>query len=504
MSSRRPAPRPKRAGEAFARTHQRDSNGPASKKPRFDVRNPSALAPEAAEEEDVMLELDEIGKGGQQTKRNAVNIDGYESDSSNEGFDARAEAKAEITKAAKGNGKKDAEVMDDMFGDLEEEVKNGSGDDHDDKAETSREARKNKKNVRFLAMNEIEGQEASSKGGSHISADFRLKTDAPEKEKYSTQYESSDSDSDSDSDEDKSNPDAANDPIDEEIGLGGKKKHAPKVSAFHMKDESEEGMFDDQGNFVRRAADPDAVHDTWLEGISKKEQKRAREAEEKREEERRRKNLADAQVLTSDVLGRLIPALEKGETVLEGLARLAKNKKTKKKRPPKIRNGKGDDGMDLDDPPATTTTTTTAAEVDALEIRRREAVETITGAADHLLTTGQTDIYEATREMLMRQYARETGDDWTDTAARVTVGAEDGEEQLGPAAGTAAATAAKQTVGAGMWEYRWTDERDGGERHGPFQGEMMEQWRRAGFFAEGVEFRRVEGLGEWSRVVGFV
>ena len=31
-----------------------------------------------------------IGKSGAQTKRNAVNIDGYESDSDNDNFDARA------------------------------------------------------------------------------------------------------------------------------------------------------------------------------------------------------------------------------------------------------------------------------------------------------------------------------------------------------------------------------------------------------------------------------
>src|SRR2546430_13370718 len=72
MSSRRPAPRPNRAGEAFTRNHHLESSDgpPSSKKPRFDVRNPSALAPDAPEE-DAILDLDEIGKGGQRTKRSA-------------------------------------------------------------------------------------------------------------------------------------------------------------------------------------------------------------------------------------------------------------------------------------------------------------------------------------------------------------------------------------------------------------------------------------------------
>src|ERR1700712_2847839 len=94
MSSRYSAARPKRAGEAFARTHHAETDdGPSSKKPRFDVRNPSALAPDAPED-DAILEADVIGGAGAGTKRGAVNLDGYDSDSDNEGFDTRAEERA--------------------------------------------------------------------------------------------------------------------------------------------------------------------------------------------------------------------------------------------------------------------------------------------------------------------------------------------------------------------------------------------------------------------------
>ncbi len=93
MSSRFSAARPKRAGEQFARTHHGESEDGPSKKPKFDIRNPSALAPDAPEE-DVVLEADVIGGAGTGTKRGAVNLDGYDSDSDNEGFDARAEERA--------------------------------------------------------------------------------------------------------------------------------------------------------------------------------------------------------------------------------------------------------------------------------------------------------------------------------------------------------------------------------------------------------------------------
>ena len=72
----------------FARTHHHDDDGPDGKKVKFDVRNPSALAPDARED-DIVLDADVIGGGG--TKRGAVNIDGYDSDSDNETFAARAD-----------------------------------------------------------------------------------------------------------------------------------------------------------------------------------------------------------------------------------------------------------------------------------------------------------------------------------------------------------------------------------------------------------------------------
>lgn len=112
------APRPKRGGEDFARTHHHDEddpNGPGShKKPRFDLRNPSALAPDALDE-DPVLDADEIGHRGQQVRRKAVNLDGYDSDSDNEGFSARVEAQSKDKRQ-----RHDAED-DDMFAELQED-----------------------------------------------------------------------------------------------------------------------------------------------------------------------------------------------------------------------------------------------------------------------------------------------------------------------------------------------------------------------------------------------
>jgi CD2 antigen cytoplasmic tail-binding protein 2 len=478
MSSRFSAARPKRAGEAFARTHHHDGDeaGP-SKKPKFDIRNPSALAPDAPEE-DAMLDADVIGGAGAGTKRGAVNLDGYDSDSDNEGFDARAEERAKWKKGdvslaeqldgyGKGgggtNGRTEEEEDADMFADLEEV--------DGDKDEEAVGKGKKGKAVRFLEENEIEGQVEGSKSGGHISANFALDPKGKLSSHALDDQESSD-------DEDEAALAAEEEGVDDEVGAGGLKRNAPKVDAFNMKAEQEEGRFDEAGNFVRKAADPDAKHDMWLEGVSKKDMKKAAEAHEKREEERRQKRREDDAMLMPDILRTLILRLEKGETVLEALARLGrgqtKTKKVPKWKLKKQRKGSNDD-MDVDEEKK--------AE-DPTQAKIREAVDAITGAADQLLTRGETEIYEQEREMLIRKYRKETGEDWVEPPVEEV--ADEGD------------------VVVKMWEYRWIDGRDGAAKQGPYDGPTMVAWLDAGYFGEGVEFRKAGDEGVWSRVVDFV
>lgn len=457
MSHPTSAARPKRAGEDYNRT-----NDNAAKKPRFDYRNPSTLAADAPEE-DLILDADVIGKSGAQTKRNAVNIDGYESDSDNDNFDARA---AERDKSKQGaGGKSKDEEDDDMFADLEEEVKDGDEDE-----DLAREGKKRKKDVKFLDPNDIEGQVMDSTSGGHVSGELLKDQKGKRKAK--------DEDSESSGDEEERDrlDDEMEDELAAEIGAGGKKKHAPRLDAFNLKDEEEEGRFDESGNYVRKAMDPDAVNDNWLEGLSKKDMKKAKEAQEKREDERRRKAIEDDAVLTSDILSTLILYLETGETPLEALARLNKGKVKEKKEPRwKQKKQKEKSGMDVDEPaPAAN-----GQPKDPKEEARTKAVEAITGAADALYSRGQLEIYEVEREILMRQYQRETDQDWQPPAAPQA------EAQNGDAA---------------MWEYRWSDARDGGEHHGPYDAATMKAWNEAGYFGEGVEFREV-GTEEWSRLL---
>lgn len=489
MSSRFSAARPKRASEAYARAHHgNDSGGPSNKKVKFDVRNPSALAPSAHDDDDLdeadeeVLAADVIGGLSRATKRGAVNIDGYDSDSDNDNLEDRAEARG------KDRGKKAAEdvdlaeVMDnynkpsngaqggdddevDMFGDL----------DDDDGAEPSTTAgggSRKDKTVHFLADDEIEGQDLSSKAGGTVTID--------------PAHQPKESESDDEDDEETIAAAIAEEGVDEEVGLGGLKKHAPKIDAFNMKAEQEEGAFDEAGNFIRRAADANAVHDKWLEGLSKKEIKKAAAAHEKREAERRQQEREDDKISTGSLLKNLIMTLEKGETALEALARLGKDKTKGPKKVPKWKMKKqerkqGIDSMDVDEKPT---------EEDPKQKKIREAIDAITEAADKLLGRDYPDIYDKEREWLVREYRAETGETWVEPTPKE----EEKEEETSGKPGT-------------MWEFRWTDGRDGGEgtSQGPYDGPTMKAWQDAGYFKEAVEFRPVGGgEGDWSRVATFV
>ena len=458
------AARLKRAGEDFARTHD-----DTSKKPRFDYRNPSTLAADAPEE-DVILDADVIGKSGNQTKRNAVNIDGYESDSDNDNFNERAAERAQRNEGPKkGEGSKDEED-DDMFADLDEDMQGTADGDADE--ELGREGKPSKKDVRFLEADEIEGQVANSKSGGHVSAD--LHQNGKQRERAGSVGSESSS-----GDEEGRDllPEEMDEELAAEIGAGGKKKHAPRLDAFNLRDEEEEGRFDESGNFVRKAVDPDAANDTWLDGLSKKDLKKAKEAEEKREEERRRKAMESDAVLTSDSLSTLLSHLETGETPLEALQRLGRSK-PKETKVPKWKQKRMKNKMDIDEPDGNT------AEPDPVEVARKQAVEAITCAADAIYSREQHEIYETERELLLRQYERETGEDWKATSPVNTASA----DQTGNAAQSE------------MWEYRWSDKRDGEESHGPYDGPTMKAWNEAGYFGEGVEYKRI-GETEWSRLL---
>lgn len=456
MSSRHNAGRPRRDGETFARTHHHDNQQEDESRVKFDVRNPSTLAPDARED-DAILDADVIGASAA-TKRGAVNLDGYDSDSDNDTFNARAEGRkkgkvdineqldnydSKATHGGPSTARNDDGDDDDMFAAADGEDR--EDDDDDPKASADK-----KKKVQFMEVSRIEGQEQKSKSGGTVHLDDGESSDAESEKELLAQEEG----------------------VDEEVGAGGLKRNAPKVEAFNLNAEMEEGRYDDQGNYVRKAGDPDAVHDNWLNGLSKKEMKKAAEAHEKRESEARQRRLEDDGLLSSDLLKTLIVHLERAETPLEALARLGKGQK-KTKKIPRWKLKKLNKGMDVDQK---------AEQPDPEQLRIKTAIDGITEAADKLLSRGLEDVYDQEREVLVREYRKESGEDWVEPAR---------EEE--PAGGTAASGS------AAMWEFRWVDGRDDGSTQGPFNGPSMKAWQDAGYFGQGIEFRPAGDSAEWSK-----
>ncbi|RDA83417.1 hypothetical protein CP532_4818 [Ophiocordyceps camponoti-leonardi (nom. inval.)] len=454
MASRFSAARPKRAGENFARTHHHDRDDEEdNKRVKFDVRNPSTLAPDARED-DAVLDADVIG-GSNATKRGAVNLDGYDSDSDNETFETKA--------AGRKTGDVDLLKQMDNYGADDGKPDEGGGDGDDDEdmfavddeaekgdAQSPSEAVRRRKDVDYLENSNIEGQVDASKSGGRVRLDEQESSDDEADVELAIQEEG----------------------VDEEVGAGGLKRNAPKIEAFNLREEMEQGRFDQNGNYIRKADDPDATHDRWLEGCSKKDMKKAAEAQEKREAEARKQRIQDDGVWVSDLLTALIPELETAETPLEALARLGKSQnKDKKTRVPewKQKRMKKQDTQQME--------VDRGGGEDEKQAKIKQSINAITEAADKLLSRDFEDIYDEKREDLVREYEKQTGESWVEKRA-----------ETAPSAG-------------GMWEFRWTDD---GRAQGPFDGPTMKAWEDAGYFGQkGVEFRAADGGGEWREKVVF-
>jgi CD2 antigen cytoplasmic tail-binding protein 2 len=343
------------------------NEGSSSKRVRFNEANSTESPATDDFEFDHEAELETAKR-----RRGAVKLDGYGS-SEDDSDDSEP------------SNKKDDADLDDMFADATPE---------DSQASSGK-----KKKTRFLNMNEIEGQEMSSRG--HDS---------------------------------------------ESEGEG-----EPKVMAFNMKEELEEGAFDEEGNYVRNKVDPNAFHDNWLQGVSKKDIAKAKAAQEKQE---RSEQLKEADVLSNvpqdktGVYRDLIDLLQPGENVREALIRLGgSTKKIPAWKAKKMQEKKA-----------------TASEPTAEEIEKRGVIDRITALADQMMALGDFGIYDETYEAILR-HLRRSGSvppDWI-----------------------------HGQTNAVTWEYRWAGSGDAGEVYGPFSTQQMQEWQTQGFFSNGIEAKRV-------------
>ncbi|KAI8975262.1 hypothetical protein BDF20DRAFT_596279 [Mycotypha africana] len=181
-------------------------------------------------------------------------------------------------------------------------------------------------------------------------------------------------------------------------------------------DDLEEGHLDEKGNYILNKADPQAFHDNWMQGITRKDINKAKAAHEKRVKEEALKEaerLSTVPQSQTDVYRALVEYLEPGQSVQEALTSLANSlpKKLpawKQKMLDKKNKNKGKQHA-----PATQQLS------EQEEATRRKKVETITGLADQMMALGHFTIYEDTFEIMVR-YLRKEGvvpQDWLPESA---------------------------------------------------------------------------------------
>lgn len=168
----------------------------------------------------------------------------------------------------------------------------------------------------------------------------------------------------------------------------GEEAEAIPIEPFHMRTEMEEGKFNEEtGGYVRNA-DEDVMEDEWLEGISKKEIRKAKKAHDERMAKQDEPPINNSTTLgKAQVIQELAAFMELGETVTETLQRRA---------PPSSTNRKFDRKSQR---MATQLSPETLARI----AQSKADIERITELATHLLETfGIVDVYELTKEELMR------------------------------------------------------------------------------------------------------
>ncbi|KAI8370289.1 hypothetical protein BD560DRAFT_397023 [Blakeslea trispora] len=335
---------------SYAQKRSFDFAGSSSKRVRFDEKSKSRkrTTGETDFEFDHEDQLEE-----RKARRGAVNFDVYGSDDEEVGggmydSDSDQETKEEEKEPVP---KQDEEF--DMFG--------GGGDDTD-KMDIDRKGKKKQTDEEL-----IEGQELES---------------------HSRDRLENDEDDDDDDVED------------------GQKKQS-RIEAFNMKEELEEGSVDSNGNYVRNKVDPQAFHDNWMKGITRKDINKAKEAQQKRDREEALREAERQSTLPqseTDIYLALVHHLKPGQSVQEALTSLANSLPKKLPAWKQKMLDKKNKNKPVQQPQLT----------EQEETERREKIEKITGLADQMMALGHFNIYQDTFEIMIRHLRKEgaVDQDW--------------------------------------------------------------------------------------------
>lgn len=226
------------------------------------------------------------------------------------------------------------------------------------------------------------------------------------------------------------------------------------------------GYFDKTGSYVdhRKKEDDEAEEeeegeqrDEWYEEWKVNNKKIDYKAPQAMDDEEQEEKTLDPFV----VRGQIIEMLEPRETVLKALRRLKPKNAAAERRKGKNMQQRRRRKKESEEEERKTPEVTEEMKQQAKE--RKQLFEVLTGLAQSLMTQGEMNIYQETREVM-----------------KILVDREERKKQ---------SKAAAITTGKGglFWEYKFNDKP---EVQGPFQGSQMAGWFKGGFFAD-AQIRRV-------------
>ncbi|GMM33596.1 hypothetical protein DASC09_009210 [Saccharomycopsis crataegensis] len=252
-----------------------------------------------------------------------------------------------------------------------------------------------------------------------------------------------------------------------------------KFTSFGLKEELKEGRFDENEHFIRYESEDEEekAQDDWLKGIKKSDIDKAKKAEEARKlrELEQRKNVKSEPLET--LLRKLIDHLTVAETPEEMLQRYyADSQKIIKKANPRKARKK-----------------LQMSEEDEAQLRSiKNRTSEVTGIINSIIDKGGfNNIYDLSKEELMRKYKEETGEDYktgkSNTHQNPTGTKRKFDEVEDP------------LVNDKVWEFKWTTKEN---IYGPYSTTEIMNWKKT-YFQNRAMVRRIgeekfKHISEWN------
>ncbi|KAJ3222272.1 hypothetical protein HK099_002504 [Clydaea vesicula] len=243
---------------------------------------------------------------------------------------------------------------------------------------------------------------------------------------------------------------------------------APQIIPFNMDRDLEEGDIDAEGHYIKKNRDENQIHDSWLNGLTKKDFKKAKLMHERKIARQRiadfekngdvgvaEENSANKENEENLLWCGLLEVLRPQETVLSCLARFkpAEKKKNWHKNKHKIDKASKQE-EDL-----------SSAEKQQNELQRTSTIEKLSTICEKLMSIGHHDVYELRYEQIVRKLriAEVLDDNWV--------------------AGDPVPLHFQNIEVKKLNWFEYKINKTSTEIFGPFNEEEMRNWSEQGFFA---------------------